>query len=181
MERKIIVLNQKESYFVNNPYAYKEICTLDSTDMTFENLQLEHLNKEEAKEIQKIIKKYSELFFREGDNLTSTTEIEHEIRTTTEEQLNSKLYRYPPKHEEEVRKQIKEMEEQGIIRKSNSRYSSPLIVIPKKVDNSGKKKFRIVIDYRKLNEITIDDKFPLPNIDSLLDKLGRTQYFTTLD
>lgn len=80
-----------------------------------------------------------------------------------------------------VRKQIKEMEEQGIIQNSHSRYSSPLIVIPKKVDNSGEKKFRIVIDYRKLNEVTIDDKFPLPNIDSILDKLGRAQYFTTLD
>jgi len=32
-----------------------------------------------------------------------------------------------------------------------------------------------------LNEITIDDKFPIPNIDSILDKLGRAQYFTTLD
>lgn len=49
------------------------------------------------------------------------------------------------------------------------------------MDNSGKKKFRIVIDYRKLNEVSIDDKFPLPNIDSILDKLGRAQYFTTLD
>ncbi|GBP04513.1 Retrovirus-related Pol polyprotein from transposon 17.6 [Eumeta japonica] len=102
-------------------------------------------------------------------------------RTTTEEQINAKLYRYPPQHEVEVRRQIKEMEEQGIIRKSYSRYASPLIVVPKKLDNSGERKYRIVVDYRKLNEITIDDKFPLPNIDSILDKLGRAQYFTTLD
>ena len=51
----------------------------------------------------------------------------------------------------------------------------------KKIDNSGEKKYRIVIDYRKLNEVTLDDKYPLPNIDSILDKLGRAQYFTTLD
>lgn len=71
------------------------------------------------------------------------------------------------------------MEEQGIIRKSHSRYASPLIVVPKKTDNSGEKKYRIVVDYRKLNEITLDDKYPLRNIDSILDKLGRAQYFTT--
>lgn len=49
------------------------------------------------------------------------------------------------------------------------------------MDNSGKKKWRIVIDYRRLNEVTIDDKFPIPNIDTILDKLGRAQYFTTID
>ena len=107
--------------------------------------------------------------------------IKHEIRTTTDEQISSKLYRYPPQHEVEVRKQVKEMEDQGIIRKSSSRYASPLIVVHKKMDNSGEKKYRIVIDYRKLNEVTLDDKFPIPNINSILDKLGRAQYFTTLD
>jgi hypothetical protein len=38
-----------------------------------------------------------------------------------------------------------------------------------------------VIDFRKLNAKTIQDRFPIPNIDDLLDKLGRCQYFTTLD
>ncbi|CAF4830615.1 unnamed protein product [Pieris macdunnoughi] len=39
----------------------------------------------------------------------------------------------------------------------------------------------MVIDYRRLNEITIDDKYPLPNISELFDKLGKSQYFTTID
>lgn len=70
---------------------------------------------------------------------------------------------------------------QGSIRESESPYNSPLWIVPKKMDNSNIKKWRIVIDYKKLNEVTIDDKFPIPNIDSLLDRLGRAQYFTTLD
>lgn len=49
------------------------------------------------------------------------------------------------------------------------------------MDNSKCKKWRIVIDYRKLNAVTINDKFPIPNIDGILEKLGRAQYFTTLD
>lgn len=73
------------------------------------------------------------------------------------------------------------MLEQRIIRPSHSPWSSPVWIVPKKLDASGKRKWRIVIDYRKLNEKTIDDKYPIPNINTLLDKLGRCQYFSTLD
>lgn len=76
---------------------------------------------------------------------------------------------------------MREMLEQGIIRESISLYNSPLLIVPKKSDNSMKKKWRIVIDYSALNEITVSDKFPIPNIDTILEKLGRAQYFTTLD
>lgn len=176
-----ITINESICRFITNPYKNIECCTLEGTTFDWNRIQLNHLNGEEHKEITKILRRFKSLFFQEGDKLTSTMRIHHEIRTTTDEQINAKLYRYPPQHEAEVRRQIKEMEEQGIIRKSRSRYSSPLIVVPKKIDNSGKPKYRLVVDYRKLNEVTIDDKFPLPNIDSILDKLGRAQYFTTID
>ncbi|CAH2049166.1 unnamed protein product, partial [Iphiclides podalirius] len=73
------------------------------------------------------------------------------------------------------------MLEQGIIRPSESAWSSPIWVVPKKADASGKQKWRLVVDFRKLNDKTIDDKYPIPNISDVLDKLGRCQYFTTLD
>jgi Reverse transcriptase (RNA-dependent DNA polymerase)/RNase H-like domain found in reverse transcriptase len=51
----------------------------------------------------------------------------------------------------------------------------------KKNDESGKRKVRVVIDYRKLNEKTIEDKFPMPQIEEILDNIGQSEYFTTLD
>jgi len=53
--------------------------------------------------------------------------------------------------------------------------------VPKKADASGKPKLRVVIDFWKLNELTIGDSFPLPNITDILDQLGNAKYFTTLD
>lgn len=50
-----------------------------------------------------------------------------------------------------------------------------------KKDSSGKQKWRMVIDYRRLNEKTINDRYPLPNITEILDKLGKSLYYTTLD
>lgn len=56
------------------------------------------------------------------------------------------------------------MEEQGVIRKSNSPWSAPCILVKKK-DNS----YRFCTDFRKLNEVTKRDEYPLPNIDELFD------------
>lgn len=51
----------------------------------------------------------------------------------------------------------------------------------KKPDATGKVRMRIVIDFRKVNEATIGDSYPLPNIAGILDQLRKPQYFTTLD
>jgi len=50
-----------------------------------------------------------------------------------------------------------------------------------KSDASGKQKLRIVVDFRKLNDLTIGDSYPLPNITDILDQLGSAKYFSTLD
>lgn len=174
-----ITLNNNVTIPFLSKHLQEEVNALEESDLG--NIQLSHLNEEEKSGILKLLEKHKKLLYKEGDRLTNTTSIVHEIRTITNEQINAKLYRYPPQHDAEVRRQMMEMEKNGIIRKSKSRYCSPIIVIPKKKDNSGVQKYRIVVDYRKLNEITIDDKYPLPNIDSILDKLGKAQYFSSLD
>lgn len=93
----------------------------------------------------------------------------------------TKSYRYPEVHKQEVKDQISKLLNQGIIQPSTSPWSSPIWIVPKKMDASGKRKWRMVVDYRKLNSKTIDDKYPLPNISDILDKLGKSQYFSTLD
>lgn len=67
-----------------------------------------------------------------------------------------------------------------IIEETQSEWSSPILLVPKKSDNTNKK-WRLVIDYRKLNEIIQDDKFPLPNITDILESLSGAVYFSHLD
>jgi len=50
-----------------------------------------------------------------------------------------------------------------------------------KMDASGKRKWRICVDFRRLNDIRIGDSFPLPNVQDILDKLGRVRYFSALN
>ena len=51
----------------------------------------------------------------------------------------------------------------------------------KKLDSSGKTKRRVVVDFRKLNDVTVGDSFPIPNITDVLDSLGKSKYFSTVD
>ncbi|KAL4123094.1 hypothetical protein QTP88_015324 [Uroleucon formosanum] len=75
-----------------------------------------------------------------------------------------------------LRNIINELLSENIIRPSNSPYSSPIVLVKKK-----NKSFRLCVDYRELNKITVKDNFPAPLIDDQLDRLKGKQIFTSLD
>jgi len=81
-----------------------------------------------------------------------------------------------------VNSEVKQMLKDGIIRPSRSPYNSPTWVVDKKgTDVYGNPKKRLVIDFRKLNEQTIPDRYPTPSIPVILANLGKAKFFTTLD
>ena len=77
---------------------------------------------------------------------------------------------------QEVAKQLQKMQESGVIEPSDSPWSSPVVLVRKK-DGS----LRFCVDYRELNKVTRKDTYPLPRVDDLLDQVGHSKYFTTLD
>jgi hypothetical protein len=89
---------------------------------------------------------------------------------------NKAVYRMSPAELEELRKQLRELINRGLIRHSTSPYGSPIIFVKKK-DGT----FRLCVDYRALNNITVKNRYPLPRIDDLLDKLHGATVFTKID
>jgi hypothetical protein len=77
---------------------------------------------------------------------------------------------------EELKKQIKELQEKGFIRPSSSPWGALVIFVDKK-DGT----WRMCVDYRSLNEVTIKNKYPLPRIDDLFDQLKCACVFSKID
>jgi len=87
-----------------------------------------------------------------------------------------RIYRMSARELEEVRKQLDTLLEKGWIRPSTSPYGHPILFARKK-DGT----LRMCVDYRTLNANTRVDRYPIPRIDELLDRLGASSYFSSLD
>ena len=142
---------------------------------------MDHLNKEEKQHVENLIEKYADRFHIPGEPLGATTVVQHNIPTTDDQPIFSKQYRFPPIHKEEISRQVNELIDNKIIKPSQSPYNTPVWIVPKKLDSHGNRKWRMVLDFRKLNEKTIGDSYPLPNIIDILDQLGSAQYFSVFD
>ena len=105
-----------------------------------------------------------------------TNVIEHRIILTTDKPIRQCPYRIPQAYREKVKKEIEEMEENGIIRKSKSEWASPLVIVPKK-DGS----LRLCVDFRRLNAVSEFDAYPMPLVEEVLDRMGSANYLSTLD
>ncbi|GFV29192.1 retrovirus-related Pol polyprotein from transposon 297 [Trichonephila clavipes] len=105
-----------------------------------------------------------------------TSFVKHFINTSEHQPVSTAPYRLSPNRKEHLRKEIDNLLAHNIIEECESPYAASVVLVPKSNET-----VRLCIDYRKLNAITIPDKYPLPLLDVLLHDAKSTAFMSTLD
>ena len=136
----------------------------------------EELSTQEKEEFFLLLCKYADVFASSSTDLGRTGRLKHAIHTKDAPPIRQAVRRIPPQRRKEVQELLANMLRDNVIQQSDSPWASPIVLVRKK-DGS----LRFCVDYRKLNDVTRKDAYPLPRIDDTLNTLAGSQWFTTVD
>lgn len=128
--------------------------------------------------IEKLTEKYNSIFAKNNSDIGRVTNEICRIQLLDDTPINLRPYRHSDADNQTINKITEELLQTGLISRSSSAYSFPVILTNKKDDGQ---KTRLCVDYRKLNKITITESYPYPLIADLIDRTLNCGIFTTLD
>nr|GEU38862.1 putative reverse transcriptase domain-containing protein [Tanacetum cinerariifolium] len=136
-------------------------------------------DKSEGKQIKdvQIVRDFLEVFPEDFPGLSSARPVEFQIDLILGAAPVSRApYRLAPSEMKELSEQLQELSGKGFIRPSSSPWGAPILFVKK---NDGS--FRMCIDYRELNKMTVKNRYPLPRIDDLFDQLQGSSIYSKID
>ena len=120
-------------------------------------------------EVDQWASEYPDVFKEEEDDLPATTALKMTIDTGSAHPIICRPYRLPLSKKKFVEEEIDRMLRLKIIEPSMSPWAAPIVLAPKPGGDGQPSTYRFCVDYRKLNEVTVHDGGPLPNIQEIFD------------
>ena len=141
-----------------------------------------HLTKSQQKQLYELVSLHQDRFSLDGENMERTDTVQHEIDTGLNTAFRERLRQYSPSIQAIIDKEVVKMIQAGVIVPSKSAYASNLLLVRKPDPSSeGGVKNRVCASFVRLNQNTEKDSYPLPGIQYIYDKIGKSKWFTTMD
>lgn len=155
--------------------SFPEITSTSDVDkkVLTNTISSSEITEEQQNQLLDLVSKFPNLFSSKPGH---TSIVEHHIRLKDEEPVSQPAYRCSPRVKEIIRKELETLKEQDLIYESDSPYVSPMII----VEREGKSP-RACVDYRKLNDKTISDGYPMKHLDDCVERLSKARYISTVD
>ena len=134
------------------------------------------LTERQQAEFQDLLNKHNTLFAKTDRELGRTDLVEMEIDTGDHPPIHQRPYRSPLSQRTVIEQHVNDMLSADVIKSSSSPWASPLVTVPKKDGTT-----RFCVDYRKLNNVSVRNAYPLPNIDDIFTHLGNAKFYSCLD
>ena len=178
-------INMLKPYVQRNLNVCTQLSSTEHCDTVTDNIclseaqplnqfKLDSLTTEQRSELQNVLSEFADTF---SDEPGKTTLTKHEIHVEPGTRpIKLPPYRVSTAKSDIIKEELKDMLKLGVIEPSSSPWSAPVVLIPK-----PDKTYRFCVDYRRLNEVTVSDAFPLPRIDDLIDRVGKAKFLTKID
>jgi hypothetical protein len=142
----------------------------------------QHLNSKQKTLLYELLVTHQDRFSLQGENMERTDSVQHEIDTSNNRPFRERLRQYSPAIQDIIDNEVVKMLKEGVIVPSRSAYASNLLLVRKPdASSEGGVKNRVCASFVKLNEQTQKDSYPLPNIHYIFEKIGKSNWFTTMD
>ncbi|GFV61690.1 retrovirus-related Pol polyprotein from transposon 17.6 [Trichonephila clavipes] len=167
---KIITVNNYEDFYSDFPVSQDILTPLTEKDFNLSGLDSKIKNR-----LFQLLISHKSAFARSTVELSAAATEHHRISLQHDYPIKCPIYKIPFNLRNEFRRQIADLEKGGIISKSNSQYNTPALFVKQK------EKWRLVLDFRKLNEITLTQDFVILTLDDILHEISGSNYFSALD
>ena len=188
---KPLTTNKEKKYYIKKGDILGKLSTIvqldeddeqeEETEWTLSKLKEkinmgEKVNDEGKNKIYDMLMRTKLALSRDDSDIGLANVTPHKILLTNETPIWQKHRRFAEPVTKEIERQCKELEALDIIEECNSRWSSPVVPI-RKADGT----LRLCVDYRRINQVTIPENFPMPNITDSIYSAHDIKYFTKID
>ena len=170
--------SQSESHIEASVHAVATAAAVPSEALAGPNSAPRGTESELERVAEATRKEYSDVFPADLPmGLPPARDVDHRIELVAGARPTVRpTYRMSARENDELKRQLTELLQHGFIQPSKSPFGAPVLFVRKK-DGS----MRLCVDYRALNDLTIKNRYPLPRVDELFDRLQGARYFTKID